>query len=144
MLTPTGSVLIAEDDDTVRRLLIEYLKKHAYVTVEGVRDGVEALHHLSQSRYSVVILDLMMPKMSGTDVIDSLKAHMFDPSVKDLANLPAVVIITSMSDQEVSNDVLVQRCPLIRGVFRKPLDITRLGECVEHLLHEKRAESRAP
>ncbi len=133
-------MLIAEDDDTVRRLLMEYMKKHADVTVEGARDGVEALHELFQRHYSVVVLDLMMPKMSGTDVIDSLKAHMFDPSVKDLTNLPAVVIITSMSDEEVSNDVLIQRCPLIRGVFRKPLDIVRLGECIEDLLREKRRD----
>lgn len=116
---------------------MEYLKKQAYVTVDGARDGVEALHHLSEKRYSVVILDLMMPKMSGTDVIDSLKAHMVDPSLKDFEKAPAVVIITSMSDAEVSSDLLVQRCRLIRGVFRKPLDIVNLGQCVEQLLRER-------
>lgn len=138
MLNPSGSVLVAEDDDTVRRLLIEYLKKHAFVDVEGARDGVEALHHILQSRYSVVILDLMMPKMSGTDVIDSVKAHMVDPSVNDLDALPAIVVITSMNETEIPTDALAHRCRLVRGVFRKPLDIVALGECVEQLLKERR------
>ena len=82
---PSGHVLIVEDDDTIRHLLIEYLKQHALLTVEGARDGIEALHFISQKPYAIVILDLMMPKMSGGDFLDSLTAMMKDPSIHTLA-----------------------------------------------------------
>src|SRR5205814_7345773 len=89
------NVLVVEDDDTIRRLLIEYLKSHELVNVDGARDGVEALHLIVTNSYAVVVLDVMMPKMSGIDVLDSLEALLFDPSVKSLHDPPAVLVISS-------------------------------------------------
>ncbi len=134
--TVNGSVLIVEDDDTIRRLLAEYLKHHAHVNVDGARDGVEALHRLSQRQYAVVILDLMMPKMSGTDVIDSVKARMSDPWLRELKRPPAIIVMTAVADAELPAGTLVQRCTLVRAVFRKPLDVVALGESVEQFLRE--------
>ena len=93
-MTRTGNVLVVEDDDTIRRLLIEYLKSHEMVNVVGARDGVDALHLIATSQYAVMILDVMMPKMSGIDVLDSLHALTSDPSVKTLYDPPAVLVIT--------------------------------------------------
>src|SRR5262245_60703225 len=90
-----ANVLVVEDDDTIRRLLVAYLKQHSYVSVEGARDGVEALHLLSTRRYRVLVLDVMMPKMSGVDVLDSVQALLSDPSVKALDAPPAAVVITA-------------------------------------------------
>ncbi|HEX6642994.1 MAG TPA: response regulator, partial [Thermoanaerobaculia bacterium] len=62
-----GHVLVVEDDDAVRLLLIEYLKEHPGLRVDGARDGAEALHSVSTHPYNVVILDVMMPFMTGID-----------------------------------------------------------------------------
>src|ERR1700750_2924198 len=90
-----GNVLVVEDDDTIRKLLIEWLKQHSYLHVDGARDGIEALHRISLDAYKVVILDVMMPKMSGVDFLDSLEAMLSDPSLKSIAEVPAVIVITS-------------------------------------------------
>lgn len=133
-----ANVLIVEDDDTIRRLLVEYLKQHSYVNVEGARDGVEALHLLSTRPYRVVVLDVMMPKMSGIDLLDSVKALASDPSLKALETpRPAAVVITATAASALPSDVLEQRFPeLVRAVLRKPLDMSELAELVEKLLRE--------
>jgi CheY-like chemotaxis protein len=132
---PHRSVLVVEDDDTIRQLLTEYLEAHSQVTVESARDGVEALHRISTKSYDVVVLDIMMPKMSGVDLLDSIAALRRDPSVPSPRSLPAVLVITSVSDGEVPDRVLAEHCPeVVRGVFRKPLEIGALAEEVQRHL----------
>lgn len=134
-MTRTGNVLVVEDDDTIRRLLIEYLKSHEMVNVVGARDGVDALHLIAMSQYAVMILDVMMPKMSGIDVLDSLHALTSDPSVKTLDDPPAVLVITSAERASLPDDAITQRCPgMVHGVFRKPLDVQALAARVEGYL----------
>lgn len=126
------NVLVVEDDDTIRRLLVEYLKSHAYVNVDGARDGVEALHQIATVKYAVLVVDVMMPKMSGLDLLDSLKALTSDPSVKSMEHAPNVVIITSAADVLLPDEVITERFPgVVRRVFRKPLEMQQLAECVE-------------
>ncbi|HEX7193148.1 MAG TPA: response regulator [Thermoanaerobaculia bacterium] len=130
---PNGHVLVVEDDDTIRHLLIEYLKQHVLLTVEGARDGIEALHYISQTPYAVVILDLMMPKMSGGDFLDSLTAMMKDPSIQTLGAPPAIIVVTAVADGDVPTDTIIQRSALVKGVLRKPVDIAKLAELIELL-----------
>lgn len=120
-----------EDDDVIRALLIDHLKQHVFVTVEGARDGVEALHKVTQQEYAVVVLDLMMPKMSGMDFLDSVIALHSDPSFTALDDPPPVFIITSAAEEDVPTSLVRERCKLVRAVFRKPLDFARLSEAVE-------------
>ncbi len=129
------NVLVVEDDDTIRRLLIEYLTDHDHLSVEGARDGVEALHQISTAEYSVVILDVMMPKMSGFDLLDSLTAMTSDPSVKSIGHLPAIVVITSAPADALPDELIAQRSRnLVRAVFRKPIRIEQLAETVERFI----------
>ena len=130
-----GNVLVVEDDDNIRRLLIEYLQIHGRVDVDGARDGVEALHQIVTKRYAVVILDVLMPKMSGVDVLDSLEALTSDPSVKALDDPPAVLVITSTENAALPDAAIFQRGPhMVRAVFRKPFEVEELAKCVEMYL----------
>jgi CheY-like chemotaxis protein len=132
---PQGNVLVVEDDDRIRRLLIECLEERSRLHVDGARDGVEALHLLSTRHYAVIVLDVMMPYMSGIDFLASLDALMSDPSVKLLEEPPAVIVITAAPPEEVSSDALEHRFPtFIRGVLRKPLDFGHLATRVGSLL----------
>ena len=132
-----ANVLVVEDDDTIRRLLVEYLKQHSYVSVDGARDGVEALHLINTGPYRVIVLDVMMPKMSGVDLLESLQAMLSDSSFKPLATPPAAIVITAAAASALPNAVFEGRFPtLVRAVFRKPLDMTVLAELVEKLLGE--------
>jgi CheY-like chemotaxis protein len=129
---PRGHVLVVEDDDALRLLLIEYLKEHAHVQVDGARDGADALHRLSTSSYNVVVLDVMMPFMTGIDLLNSLQALTSDPSVRSLEQLPAVIVVTAASPEHVPSHALEERFPsMVRAVLRKPLHTEQLARCVE-------------
>jgi CheY-like chemotaxis protein len=126
-----GALLVVEDDDAIRGLMVEFFKMHA-VDVDAARDGAEALHQISTRDYAVVVLDLIMPHMSGVDFLSSLEALSSDPSVRSLPALPCVFVITSMPQDSVPNSAIENRFPsLVRGVMRKPLDMRDLVERVE-------------
>lgn len=129
-----ANVLVVEDDDTIRRLLIEYLREHGSLHVASARDGVEALHLLSNGPFKVVVLDLMMPHMSGIDLLDSLEAIARDPSFRWPFERPAVVIITSAPAETLEDSAISRRFPaLVKGVLRKPFDIAQLAAMVKRL-----------
>ena len=123
-------ILVVEDDDEIRRLLVAYLEQREHVNVDGARDGVEALHQISLKQYSVIVLDVLMPKMSGIDFLDSLHALVEDPSVKKMERPPRVVVITSAPQSEVPDEAIEHRFP-VAAVLRKPLDMSVLGTIVE-------------
>jgi CheY-like chemotaxis protein len=125
------SVLVVEDDDTIRKLLVEYLGL-THLSVDSARDGVEALHQVALNRYRVIVLDVMMPKMSGVDFLNSLEAMLDDASIRSFDEPPVVLVITATPASELPRSSLQQRYPqLVRGVFRKPLDLPELGKTVK-------------
>jgi CheY-like chemotaxis protein len=127
-----GTLLVVEDDDAIRALLVEYFRMHSEVEVEGARDGAEGLHQIATRKYDVVLLDLMMPHMSGVDFLSSLEALISDPSVKSIDIAPAVFVLTSVPQDTVPSGDIEQRFPrLVRGVLRKPVDVHALAECLE-------------
>lgn len=130
---PPGNVLVVEDDDTIRRLVIQILEQRE-LRVDSARDGADALHQLSQQTYGLVILDLMMPYMSGIDFLDSLNVLLFDPSLKSIQQPPAVLVMTSAAEEAVPSSELERRFPMVRGVLRKPLDVGDLTTRVDTLL----------
>jgi two-component system response regulator MprA len=128
-------ILVVEDDDTVRRLLTEHLATRMQLTVDSARDGVEALHQIATTRYAVVILDVMMPKMSGVDLLDSLQALTSDPSVKAMESPPAVLVITAAPEAALPDEAIRKRGPgTVRAIFRKPIDVAALAASVEKYL----------
>jgi DNA-binding response OmpR family regulator len=64
-------ILIVDDDDAIRALLQTILRRRGYA-IDVARNGAEAIEKLVAVRYSLTILDLMMPRMSGYDVLEQL------------------------------------------------------------------------
>ena len=118
-----------DDDDLLRRLLVDYFREQA-LTVDWARDGAEALHLLSTRPYACIVLDVIMPHMSGIDLRASIQTLLGDPTSK-LKVAPAVFVITSAPQEEVPSAAIAERFPtLVRGVFRKPLQLEPLAEAV--------------
>jgi DNA-binding response OmpR family regulator len=65
-------ILVAEDDDNLRSVLVRGLKKAGYV-VDSVSDGSDALAYLRTYEYGVAVLDWRMPVVSGIEVVRSLR-----------------------------------------------------------------------
>jgi DNA-binding response OmpR family regulator len=65
-------VLVAEDDGPLRSVLERGLREHGYA-VDSVADGDQAVAHLREYDYEVVILDWRMPKRSGIEVVQGMR-----------------------------------------------------------------------
>ena len=66
-------ILLAEDEVDLNNIITKYLKKNGY-SVESVFNGEEALDYLEYDEYDLIILDIMMPKINGFEVIKKLRS----------------------------------------------------------------------
>ena len=67
------SVLIAEDSLTNQKVLVHYLKKIGIKSINIVNDGIEAVESIQNNKYDIVFLDIVMPRMNGTKVMQKFK-----------------------------------------------------------------------
>ena len=65
-------ILVAEDERDLNEILCKKLRSEDYC-VDGCFDGEEALDYLASVEYDAVILDIMMPKRSGLQVVEQLR-----------------------------------------------------------------------
>ena len=111
-------VLVADDDPSILQLVRTIIKREGF-DVDCAADGVEAIEFLEEHDYPVVLLDLMMPRMDGFEVIEWLKTH---PPAKK----PILLVITAYADQKFK-----QVDPeMVAGVLRKPFEVADIGNLV--------------
>ena len=83
-------ILLAEDEKSMSRALTAILTKNNY-SVDAVSDGEAALRYLHTGDYDAAVLDIMMPKMDGIEVLKQIR--------KD-GNLIPVIMLTAKSQVE--------------------------------------------
>ena len=66
-------ILIAEDEKDLQEIIVKRLKKEGY-GVDGSDNGEDALYYLENTTYDLAILDIMMPKKDGIEVVKALRA----------------------------------------------------------------------
>ncbi|MDX2503596.1 MAG: response regulator [Gammaproteobacteria bacterium] len=67
-------ILLVDDDVELCEMLSEYLSRENF-TVDMAHDGEQALKKEQQSQYDLIVLDVMMPKLNGFDVLRELRNH---------------------------------------------------------------------
>lgn len=72
------NILVVDDEDRIRRLLKMYLEKEDYI-IEEAADGETALNMAMEKDYDLILLDLMLPKMDGIDVAQTLREEKDTP-----------------------------------------------------------------
>ncbi len=112
-------VLVVEDDAAIRRLLSVTLRHHD-LSVSTARDGMEAIELLRKNRYRVLILDLMMPRVSGWEVIDWLK--------ETREGRPKSVIVVSATNRDVIRELEPE---VVNAIVFKPFDVNELAGYVK-------------
>lgn len=82
------NVLIIEDEPFISELYIRSLSKAGY-SVKVVMDGQEALEEAKTNAYDVILLDIMLPNLTGTEILHRLR------DVRETPNLRAKIIVTT-------------------------------------------------
>lgn len=127
---PEIRVLVVDDETAIRALIAKIVQRAGF-TVETARDGAEAIEKLGESTYSVMVIDLMMPVVTGYDVIK----HVRESNIRNLA----IIVITA------GDTAAIRRLDpgLVHTVLRKPFDIDVLGDLIvaaaQSMANERRA-----
>jgi two-component system, response regulator, stage 0 sporulation protein F len=124
-----SSVLVADDDDDLRHIIVECVADEGYTVLEA-RDGTQALALVLAEKPEIVILDNRMPGLSGAEVVRR---------VRDAGGDSAIILITAATDvAKLAAEVGV---PFYLG---KPFGLTDLVEVLRRArpaLQTARAET---
>ncbi len=117
-------VLLVEDDESVRRMVRVSLEMNEYDVIEA-KDGLEGLLLLEMEKPDAVVLDLMMPDVSGGRMYDEMRKH------RATAGIPIVVVTGKpdaheIFDEEIGSD----------NVVMKPFEADSLLERIRHHIGE--------
>lgn len=87
------TILIIEDDFFIRELYERQFEKEGYA-IEVAPDGPEGLLKASQTKPDLILLDIMLPKLNGLDLLRTLKSK---PETKDIP----VILLTNLGQESV-------------------------------------------
>jgi len=87
-------ILIVEDDVFLREMYVHAFTKEGFDMVEGV-DGEDGVIKGSEDSFDLILLDIMMPKKSGLEVLQSLRR----PSVK--ASKTPIILLSNLGQESV-------------------------------------------
>ena len=85
-----SSVLVVDDNAQNLELIVAYLDSLGCKVI-GVTGGVEALERVRAERFNLILLDVMMPRMSGFEVCRKLKS---DPETRDIP----IIMVTALNE----------------------------------------------
>jgi two-component system, OmpR family, alkaline phosphatase synthesis response regulator PhoP len=118
-----STILIVDDERDILDLIEYNLKKEGFVVVTA-EDGEEGIERARQIKPDLVLLDIMMPKMDGLEVIDMMRQ---DANLKDIP----VIFLTARSDEKTE----------VKGLDRgaddfltKPISTTKLVSRIKAVL----------
>jgi CheY-like chemotaxis protein len=124
------SALVVDDSMLIRHTVCRFLQERGF-SVESATNGQEALEILKQRRPDLIITDMQMPKMSGTELITALKAQ------PETSKIPIVIVAGKQSGFEKKE----KRANF--AIF-KDIDIeVQLGKALKALMGDAFAKTQA-
>ena len=124
-VTPDPKILLVDDNPVVRDMLVDLVGSLGYAA-DAASGGAEALALFDQNRYDIVLTDLLMPGMSGWDVLAAVRQR--NPSMP-------VVIITGTAPPV--DDPRAAQAGV--AVLRKPVDVKALDDTIKEKLTRRLA-----
>lgn len=125
MNEPSPTILIVDDNEDNRYLLMRRLRHLGYETVLTAEDGVEAMSMLSEQPVDLMLLDVMMPRMNGHEVLEQIKAR---PALREMR----VIMISAVDDVDsVVRGIELGADDYLLKPFNPVILGARVGACVE-------------
>ena len=118
------NILVVDDDKDVCEYLQDFLTTDGYA-VTCVNDPTQALDALREHEFHVAVLDLMMPKLSGIDLLGQIRKADDDIAVIILTGYPSLESATASIEHEVS------------AYIRKPFSIDEFREALSRIAKKK-------
>src|SRR5262245_43963377 len=109
-------ILVVEDDEDIRRAVVDALRERNHTVLEAT-NGIEALHMLQSFDVTLVLLDLMMPVMTGWELLDKMRED------SRLALIPVCVTSAFAGRQALR----------VKRVLQKPYALDAMLEVVNEL-----------
>jgi len=125
---PNATILVVDDDDSIRSLLRQELGDAGY-EIEEAANGKEALSKVRTHKPDLIILDIMMPEMNGFDVAAILKN---DPQTMDIP----IIVLSIVQDKARGYRIGVDR------YLTKPIDTTQLFSEIITLLEQGKSKKK--
>lgn len=122
------SILVVEDDDDINHLLCNVIRKSGYFP-QPVYSGTEAMIYLEKQEWDMVLLDLMLPGMTGEEVLAKISEHYPVP----------VMIISAKLEQQTKIDALRTGAD---DYITKPFDIEEVSARIDSHLRRFRRTSQ--
>ena len=123
-------ILVVEDDPVIRTTVAEALEDMGY-GVETASDGAEALAKVRDDGFAAIVLDLMMPVMTGWEFLDACGDELVAEQV------PVAVVSAAYAPGAVASR------PAVSAVLSKPFDLDVLEAIVQRLTARRRAAGGA-
>ena len=89
------SILLVDDQEDNIYTLERRLKKDGYTQLTSATNGTDALQLINSNPYDLILLDLMMPDISGLEVLEEIKS---DPNLRHIP----VIMITASDEREIA------------------------------------------
>ena len=118
---PGRRALVADDDPVTRYLIANILSANGFAFDEAA-NGADAVKCLKQNEYSIIFLDLLMPRIDGWGVLDFMRRMKAD-------KLPRLFVITGVKDQSIS----AADRDVVAGVIYKPLNPDEVGKVIKQV-----------
>jgi DNA-binding response OmpR family regulator len=125
MTTERKRILLFEDDRFLRRACEVWLRQRGY-EVTTASDGAEGLALARAGTYDVILLDLLMPRMSGLDVLDALRR---EPETKAV---PVLVLSNSSREQDVAHVMRLGAEFIVKATLSLGELTERLARLLDH------------
>jgi signal transduction histidine kinase len=120
-------ILVVDDDNAIRKMLIEALTMDRQYLVEEASNGIEASIKLGTYRPDLLILDIFMPEMDGLEVCRTIRG---EPELSDMK----VIITTGHPDHPKLDEVVELG---FNNIFSKPFDLLQFIQDIKKILAEQ-------
>ena len=117
------TILVVDDNETNRDLLSRQIEAQGYKAVTSA-DGQQALHMIQTGEYDLILLDLIMPKMNGYQVLKSLRNSQW-------RNIPVIMISALDEIDSVVKCIEMGAEDYLSKPFNSVLLKARIGACLE-------------
>ena len=135
---PQLSILVVDDDQEVRDFLQDFLEGEGYA-VSLLSDPTEAVASLKANQYHLIILDLMMPELSGIDLLSQIRQIDDDVAIIILTGHPSLETATTSIELEVSAYIRKPFDPHRENRKEKgPSSLSRGRAPLDHWSHDSR------